>query len=484
MTRTLVVKLPCREPDGEVAKQLLSSLPFVVFEAQGHISDCGRAPPSAWPQVQETVLMVEAPDVLLVSAKLPPLRGGRLRQALPHAIEEQLLQEPQQCHIALDPAPGADGLRMLGVLDRAWLKSVLDVFAQLGHGRVRVVPVARCLPPGLSAMPSESGDGGDARGEPQDDTQCVLPNRRLVLFPGSDTLDDGLGFPRVTERQIELLRIDVEQPLLGAGWRIPSSMLPTTLAALTSSAKAHSTLIQHVVLPGDSGMDIAGHGPNGAPLASTTLAFTEIAQQALTCRFDLCQFEFSRGPWSGLGKLQKYRRLPLVLLTAALVLNLLGANLRWAWLHHQRDTLLQQQAELLRQTFPDASTEPDAPSQMARQLAAWRSRAGEPAPNGLLALCDALSQGLGPIPAQAMRQLDYRESQLTVSFRDGTSIDRGLTERLKRVGVQADPLAADAQGGADEAGGAVGGDAAADADASGDDAPGTAPLRWVLRSLS
>jgi len=468
MTHTLILKLPCREQDELASKQLLLPLPFVLFDAQGKVLESGHAQPSALPRARETVLVLAAPDVLLLSAKLPPLRGRRLRQALPHAIEEQLLQELPHCHIALDPVPCADGLHMLAVLDRAWLKSVLDAFAQLGHTQVKVVPVARCLLPCRSnTAPPEQGD----------DATRSLPNRRLVLFPGPAALDDGLG----DERQIELLRIDGEQPLLGAGWRIPSSMLPSTLAALASSAEAHSTLVQRVVLPGDTGMDIVANVLEGATIASTTLAFTEIAQQALICRFDLCQFEFSHRPWSGNGTLLKRSRLPLMLLAATLVLNLLGANLRCAWLHHQRDTLLQQQVELLRQTFPDVTTVQDAPSQMSSLLAAWRSRAGEPAPNGLLALCDALSQGLGPISASAMRRLDYRESQLTVTFRDGTSIDPGLSERLKMAGVQAEPLAID--GDAEQAVGTAGGDAATDTNAVGDNAPDAAPLRWVLRSL-
>jgi len=448
--RTLVIKLPCRDPASVTVTQLLLSLPFVLYDAQGQVAGSGRASLATFPAAQQTLLLLAAPDVVLLRAKLPPLRGRRLRQALPHALEEQLLQEAQHCHIALDPVLGADGLHTLAVVDAAWLRFLLDTFAQAGHGRLKILPVVRCLP-----LDNANPDR--------------LPSRRLVLFPGVSELDADVA----GERSVELLRIDTEHELQGAGWRVPLSTLPATLKALESSAQTPSTLVQHVVLPEDLAITTTETSPGGAAQPGMALAFTEITQQALTCRFDICQFEFSRRAWPTSGSLLKRCRIPAILLTTVLILNLVGVNAHWLWLRRQRDRLQQQQVELLRQTFPGAAVAPAPPLQMAQLLAAARLRAGEPAPDGWIALCDALSQSLGPIPAAAILQLDYRESQLSITFQTGTTIDPGFADRLQALGVRGEPSAVDT----DQTSGQAGYNTPADSDTA-------QAIHWTLRSSS
>ena len=72
------------------------------------------------------MLIVAARDLLLTAALLPPLKGPRLRQALPNVVEDQLIQDPQTCHIAVDPIALAGGRRVLAVIDRGWFRFVLE----------------------------------------------------------------------------------------------------------------------------------------------------------------------------------------------------------------------------------------------------------------------------------------------------------------------------------------------------------------------
>ncbi|WP_310730248.1 type II secretion system protein GspL, partial [Burkholderia pseudomultivorans] len=167
---TLIVSLPPREPAVPLQEWQWPELPFMLVDKGGHVQRAGRAALALLPRAAATVLIVAARDVLLLAATVPPLKGPKLRQALPNIVEDQLIQDPLGCHIALDPAPLPDGRRVLAVVDRAWFRTICDAFVAAGHRHLRAVPATRCLPaPLASARPageaaelSNTLAGGDA----------------------------------------------------------------------------------------------------------------------------------------------------------------------------------------------------------------------------------------------------------------------------------------------------------------------------------
>ncbi|WP_076897157.1 type II secretion system protein GspL, partial [Burkholderia pseudomallei] len=144
---TLIVLLPPREPAVPLQEWQWPELPFALVDKSGHTQRAGRAALALLPQAATTVLIVAARDLLMLEQALPPLKGPRLKQALPNIIEDQLIQDPQGCHIAVDPAALDGGRRVLAVIDRAWFKFIVDAFTAAGHRHLRAVPVTRCLPP-------------------------------------------------------------------------------------------------------------------------------------------------------------------------------------------------------------------------------------------------------------------------------------------------------------------------------------------------
>jgi len=52
---------------------------------------------------KEIIVIVPAEDVLLTQVKMPKLTRHRLRQALPYALEEQVLGEVTDLHFAMGP---------------------------------------------------------------------------------------------------------------------------------------------------------------------------------------------------------------------------------------------------------------------------------------------------------------------------------------------------------------------------------------------
>ncbi|WP_175038369.1 type II secretion system protein GspL, partial [Burkholderia stagnalis] len=148
---TLIVLLPPREPAVPLQEWQWPELPFMLVDKGGHTQRAGRAALTLLPRAAATVLVVAARDVLLLAATMPPLKGPKLRQALPNIVEDQLIQDPQGCHIAVDPAPLPDGRRVLAVVDRAWFRTICDAFTAAGHRHLSAVPATRCLPSPLVA---------------------------------------------------------------------------------------------------------------------------------------------------------------------------------------------------------------------------------------------------------------------------------------------------------------------------------------------
>lgn len=86
---TLIVSLPPREPAVPLQEWQWPELPFTLVDKAGHVQRAGRAALALLPRANATVLIVAARDVLLLAATVPPLKGPKLRQALPNIVEDQ-----------------------------------------------------------------------------------------------------------------------------------------------------------------------------------------------------------------------------------------------------------------------------------------------------------------------------------------------------------------------------------------------------------
>lgn len=125
---TLVVQLPARDPALSPAQWQLPALPFMLFDRRDRVLRAGKSSVALLPKARATVLLVAARDLLMLTVALAPLKGARLRQALPNVIEEHLIQDPQACHIALDPMVVGSNQRVLATVDRAWFRFVYEAF--------------------------------------------------------------------------------------------------------------------------------------------------------------------------------------------------------------------------------------------------------------------------------------------------------------------------------------------------------------------
>ncbi|HVE11150.1 MAG TPA: type II secretion system protein GspL [Paraburkholderia sp.] len=439
---TLIVLLPPRDPAVSSQEWQLPEMPFVLLDKTGHTMRTGHAALSLLPRATATVLMVAARDLLMMAAAVPALKGPKLRQALPNVVEDHLIQDPQTCHIAIDPKPLEDGRRLLAVVDRGWFRFIYEAFSSAGHRNLRAVPVTSCLP--LPEMPVDalaevaSAAAAEVEGDAQADglsgaagvaapvplVAAVLGEvaNALVGLPGGEATPDVLP-PR--------LEVAIARGRIGEGLAVPMAAVTGTVTALAGEAPV--TLYALTGLPGNepqigakTGMSIPGALP---------LTFDELAQRSLKAGFDLCQFEFVSQPWRLDRATLRRLRVPIALLGAAAVIAIIGVNTQWLMLTRQRDAISTQMTEMLLNAFPKTTVVLDAPGQMTRQLAQLRVAAGELSPDDFLTLADGLARSLGPVPVNGIAAIDYQNRHLEVTFKPAVKVDPDLAQRLARNGL-------------------------------------------------
>jgi len=448
---TLIVLLPPRDPAVPSQEWQLPDMPFVLLDKTGHTMRTGHAALSLLPRASATVLMVAARDLLMMPAAVPALKGPRLRQALPNVVEDQLIQDPQTCHIAIDPKPLEDGRRLLAIVDRGWFRFVYESFSGAGHRNLRAVPVTSCLP--LPAAPVDALAqaallaGAAAEADDAADPAAVgagagaaalgagLPVPLVAAVLGEVASSSSLAGLPVADIPAEIMPPRVEVAIargrIGEGLAVPVAAVTGTLGALAGAAPV--TLYSLTGLPGNepqigsrSGMLIPGALP---------LSFDDLAQRALKVPFDLCQFEFVSQPWRLDRATLRRLRVPIALLGAAAVIGIIGVNVQWLMLTRQRDAINTQMTEMLLNAFPKTTVVLDAPGQMTRQLAQLRVAAGELSPDDFLSLADGLARSLGPVPVNGIAAIDYQNRHLEVTFKPTVKVDPDLAQRLARNGL-------------------------------------------------
>ncbi len=457
---TLTVLLPPRDPAVPSQEWQLPEMPFLLLDKSGRKERAGRAALAFLPRASTTVLIVAARDMLMLGATLPPLKGPRLKQALPNVVEDYLIQDAQTCHIALDPQPLAGGKRMLAIIDRGWFRFIVEAFNAAGHRNLRAVPVTRCLPSPPSSEPlpepvlaeGEAAAAGLARAgtaraarEPRVQPRVQPQSEPLVaavLGTVAQTAPSILADVALTampeparfgtiEPRVELA---VARGAHGEGLAVPLSALGTTLAALAGDASV--TVYELAELPGGeptlAGEAVPAHGVH---VGVAPLPFDTLARNALECRFDLCQFEFESRPWRLDRATLRRLRLPIGLGVAALIVAVIGANLQWVMLARERDALTAQMTELLLNAFPKTTVVLDPASQMTTQLEHLRVAAGELSPDDFVSLAARLDHALGAIPVNGIAALDYHDRRLDVTFKPEVKPDPAFGQRLVQNGL-------------------------------------------------
>lgn len=349
--------------------------------------------------------------VSLPAGSVPRGLGGerattRLRAILEGLLEDNLLDEPAQMHLALQPQANSEPTVWVAACDHAWLTSALNALAQAGQSVRRIVP--EFTPQSLANTVVMAGDADQpwvagmlraaAHGGPDPDAPAEAG--LLVCALNASTLDRFLAVASNLP--------DVPQPQLFAE--------PAVAALAEHLCKRPVTLQQRA-----ERLLQASHSP-------WNLAQFELANMARSRQWSgvmLSAKSFLHAPqW-------RAARWALVL---ALMVNLIGLN---AFALRQQASLTdtrQAIAKVLTETFPRTQVVVDAPVQMAREVAALRRNSGQASATDLESLLAALSD-VAP-QTYTLNGIDYEANQLRAKGA-GAADPAAVASGLQRAGLSA-----------------------------------------------
>lgn len=362
-----------------------------VYSANGRqVTAEGRAVPAALPRADQIVLMPDDRDLAWHRVKLPKVARARWRVALAGLMEDELLDEADGLHFALEAdARGGDDA-WVAVCPRAWLGEHL---AALDAAQLFVDRVA---PPSWPGLP--------ARGHFEALAQADKIELHWADAGGVSSFSPADAFGRQ--------RLQAAQGA-GATWS-------ATADAVQSAEQWLGTAVP-------------------------VLSRAQRALQALESTWNLRQFELAPRI-RGLHALRQASRqlmhrqwAPVRYGLLGLVLvQLIGMSL-WSWQQNRELAQLRASMEgVLKSTYPQVRAVLDAPLQMQRETEALRAMAGRAGTQDLESLLSAAATAW-PADRAAVDALNFETGKLTLSSQGWSDAQLGNFRRqLQSEGWQLD----------------------------------------------
>lgn len=333
---------------------------YVLSTDGATVSAQGSVPLALLPAERDEVValvpaqMLSWHQVKLPAGSVPRVLSGerastRLRAILDGALEDQLLDDPAQLHLALQPQATSENMVWVAACDRAWLKAALSALAEVGHEVDRVVP--EFTPQALADTVVVTGDADHPRVAGLQRVPVVEGGASSAMPPNGGLLACELTAP-VLLWLGEMSAQSATQPL-------PQVVAEPAVAALAEAwFKRPVTLQQRA----------------------------ERLLQAAQSPWDLAQFDLANASrdrrWASVTQAcASFLRAPQwrmarVALVLGMFVNLFGLN---AWALREQGLLTAKREAVravLLETFPKVPVVVDAPLQMAREVAALQRASG------------------------------------------------------------------------------------------------------------
>jgi general secretion pathway protein L len=336
----------------------------------------------------EILVWTPAAETLLLRARLPTRSAAKIAQALPFALEDQLIDAPEKLHFAF--VHEADGALAVAVTRRDRMDGWLAALAAAGLAPAHLAPVTLSLPLAERSWTLAFSDG------------------EMVLRSG---LHAGFGGPRESQ---------------------PPGWLHTALAEARADAKAPERILL-VDAPGD--LDTGTwRAALGLPLEALSAAQAAVPAAPL----DLLQQRYAQRRGRGAALQRAY--LPAAALLAAwLVLTLLLDAVDWGRTAYRAHAADSEMRAILMKSFPDTRVIVDPAEQMRRGLDALGAKSGAASPGDLLFLLARASPAFERQARLRVQGLDYADRTLNVRMTatqtDAEALARALRERSLDVSV-------------------------------------------------
>jgi len=344
---------------------------------------------------ERAVVLVPGEDVLLSQAEVPGHKRRLLSQAVPYAMEEQLVEDVEELHFALG---AVDGDRVnVAVVSRARMDEWLAQLRQAGIEAEQLVPDVLALPlPENSWQLLRCGDRLLLRSAPQAGMVMDAANAALTL---NARLNEGENKP--TTLQLQDFSHGTE-PLAGLD-------------------------VETVEQPAA-----------GLPVSVLAAGFDE--RQAI----NLLQGRYSRR--ERIGRYWRPWRVAAALLLGFVVVRFAAGVVEHQQLAAQKVALNNEIEQIYRQAFPKAHKVVNAKLQMERALSSLRG-GGPVSDSGFTELLAQAGRQFSNTPGLSLQRLSYKDGQLDVSLliSDLQQLDQLKQRLVDKAGLHVDIQSASAR---------------------------------------
>jgi general secretion pathway protein L len=390
----LLVFLPPRgsllDSDGQGSPGVATLVSYGGVDASHQPCSAGDAPLSELPKALSVDLLFDVSDLFATQLEAPRMSEVRLRQALPSLVEERLLTDAADCHLAYR-IDGADGnvIRVsVAAIDRVTLTRALQAAAES-----QLQP--RSAYSTLYSIPA-----------PAAGSLSVRVNR-------------GRGIVRTAEHSGFAFDVDDEAP-----------------AAL--SVVVQQLGIQRIQAYGrDAARLLAFASRLGVDVVDMRQDF-DVASTASAV--NLLQGRYAPSGRFGLPAIAAFIRsgyMKPMLTWAAVCLTIfvIGLNAVSWKLESEARGLKASMQTAFRSAFPNESLV-DTVAQTKIHLRELRARAGQSSPDDFSVLNAQAAQLLAGAPVGALAGLEYRDAALTLKFKPGTAASSGFQSALRTQAAQ------------------------------------------------
>ena len=341
-----------------------------------------------------TYVWTPAAQTLLTEIQAPARARSKFMQALPYALEEQLLSDPESAHFAVQPLNS--GRYAVAVTARDRLRLWLERLQMAGFQPSVLCPVTLAVPC-----------------EP--DSWCLVWDQDEVWLRTGEYA--GLACPGTPMQSLEIVKAVLEETRR-------EQKAPSQLTLYQPPQE-----LDVAALAGQLELGIHVSAAEHSPIVSRTVP-----------AMNLRQGEFVGDS----GRLRESARalkpagiLVAIWLLASFIINVV----EWGMLRHEQTALRDEMVTLFRATFPDAQAFEYPALQMERNHASLLAGRGAHGGDEFLSILQRVAPAVTGDSSITLRSLRYTEESLTLTLDAATreSLET-LRQALSKRGFQADVL--------------------------------------------